>query len=239
MIARRFLMLYFLATPVALANPLMLEMDQARPDAGELQRAKEQLEQPPVRAIVTPLFVPPFHKRENAPALPASFCRGCHQQNPHRSNVRKRAFLNMHSRYIACETCHWRPEGKQLEYAWTKVPGSSRAEGIITPSLKGEPVMIMENTPWARTLKRQWEEADDAGKVEIKAKLHQPLKEKGPGCGACHGNEETLLDYEVLGYKPQQARKLERNPTARFIERTEPQSADEPIRRIHIRDLLE
>ncbi|WP_456412245.1 hypothetical protein [Thiolapillus sp.] len=239
MIIRRFLFLYFLAASIALANPLVQEMDQAQPDAGELQRAKEQLEKSSPEAVETPLFVPPFHKRKVAQALPATFCRSCHQQNPHRSNARKRAFLNMHSRYISCETCHWRPEGEQLAYAWMQVPGSSHARGMIVPRLKGEPVLIAESIPWARVLKQQWEEADEAGKVEIKAKLHHPLREKGPGCGACHGNEDALLDYGLLGYKPQRARELELNPTARFIERTEPRSADEPVRRIHIRDLLE
>ncbi len=239
MIIRCLLVLCFLGASAALANPLEREMDQARPDARELQRAKQQLEKPSPKGVETRLFVPPFHKRKDAPALSATFCRSCHQQYPHRSNVRKRAFLNMHSRYISCETCHWRPEGKQLTYAWAKVLGSSHAQGMIVPGLKGEQALIMENSPWAHALKQKWEEADGAGRIEIKAKLHHPLRTKGPGCGACHGNEDALLDYGMLGYKPQRARELELNPTARFIERTEPQSASDPVRRIHIRDLLE
>ena len=241
---QRFLILYLLlfvltSVSVVAANPLIMEMDQARPDARELQQAREQLQQPLPQPVTEPLFVPPFHKRMDQSPQPTTFCRSCHQRAPHRNDPRKRAFLNMHSRYIACETCHWRPEGGKLGYGWVKVLGSNHSDGMIAPSLEGEPVLILENDSWARKLKQDWEQADDAAKAEIKARLHHPLKQKGPGCGACHGDEASLLDYQALGYEPERARELELDSTARFIGRSEPESKDEPVRRLHIRDLLE
>ncbi|WP_456377529.1 hypothetical protein [Thiolapillus sp.] len=239
MMIRCFLVSYLAWISAAVANPLTMEMDQAQPDAKELQQAREQLQQPLPQPVAEPLFVPPFHKRMDEPSPPATLCRSCHQQAPHRNDPRKRAFLNMHGRHIACETCHWLPEGKKLDYGWVKVLGSDHPDGMIAPSFEGEPVLIRETDSWARKLKQEWEQADDALKAEIKARLHYPLQAKGPGCGACHDDEASLLDFRALGYKPERARELELDPTARFIERTEPVSADEPVRRIHIRDLLE
>jgi len=65
------------------------------------------------------LEVPPFHKRNKATdALAFSFCTTCHISPPHTKNERTRTFMNMHTQYIACETCHFRPENVALSYQW-------------------------------------------------------------------------------------------------------------------------
>jgi len=236
----RILVLFsWLISAVLSANPFTDEVDKAQPDAVELEQAQKQIEQPLPEEITEPLFVPSFHQYADKPGLPATLCLSCHSDAVHRKSPRKRAFLNMHARIIACETCHWKPEEKTLEYRWKKVEGSGHDKGMIIPWLGKKPVITMKNEPWAHKLKQDWDKASDAEKVKIKARLHHPLKQTGPGCGACHRHEDNLLNMQALDYQPGRVRELELNPTARFIERTEPQSEDEPVQRLHLRDLLE
>jgi len=79
-------------------------------------KALEEYKQVKVRGE---LEVPPFHKRGKVDAsLGNSFCSTCHMTPPHTKSVRSRTFMNMHTQYIACETCHFRPEGVQFDYQW-------------------------------------------------------------------------------------------------------------------------
>lgn len=79
------------------------------------------------------LEVPPFHKRGKQDAsLGNSFCMTCHLAPPHTKSIRSRTFMNMHTQYIACETCHFRPENVQLSYQWQ----DTRDTSIVSPEPK-------------------------------------------------------------------------------------------------------
>lgn len=65
------------------------------------------------------LEIPPFHKRGKVDdSLGNSFCTTCHLTPPHTKSLRTRTFMNMHTQYVACETCHFRPEDLRLSYRW-------------------------------------------------------------------------------------------------------------------------
>ncbi|WP_457673107.1 hypothetical protein [Thiolapillus sp.] len=221
------------------ANPYTDAVDAARVDEQALEQARGQLDEPRAEPRKEPLFVPPFHHRVEEQAAAATLCHNCHDIAPHGRNARTRAFLNMHSRKIACETCHWRPEGKTPGYSRARVPGVGPEEGMIAPVLDGEPVLTLADVPWARRLAQDWEQADKAEKARIKARLHQPLEEKGPECTACHDARDSLLDWKALGYEGGRIRELQDNPTAHFLQRTAPESPDDPVVRIQLRDLLQ
>ncbi len=221
------------------ANPFTDAVDKAQPNAEELKQAQQQLEKLLPEEIIEPLFVAAFHQNTAKTVMPKTLCLSCHNDAAHRNSPRKRAFLNMHSRIISCKTCHWQPEEIALNYRWHKIKGTKNIKGLITPWLNDNPVITMEDDPWAHKLKQDWETANNAEKVKIKAQLHQPLQQQGRSCGACHQSEDNLLNLQKLDYKPGRIRALELNSTARFIERTEPKTADEPIQRLHLRDLLE
>ena len=223
------------AAGTAAANPYTEAVDASRPDAEALQQARKQLENPRAKPLTQPLFVPPFHQQAAREERVTSFCRDCHGHAPHHRSARKRAFLNMHGQQIACETCHWRPEGISLDYE--RVPGM--AEEFIAPLVNGKPVMTMAEEPWARRLAQDWEKADKEERVEIKARLHTPLEEKGPDCTACHDDRKGMLDWRRLGYEAGRIRELQENPIARFLQRTEHKTAQDPVIRIELRDLLE
>ena len=227
------------AAGMVAANPYTEAVDAAKVNDAALQQARKQLDHPPAEPRKEPLFVPPFHQRSVPEEAPSVLCHQCHDLTPHRRSVRKRAFLNMHGRQIACETCHWRPEGMSLDYGRVRVTGVQTAEGLIAPLVDGKPVLTLAEEPWARRLAQDWEKADKEERVEIKARLHAPLEEKGPDCTACHDDSKGMLDWRRLGYEAGRIRELQENPIARFLQRTEPETARDPVVRIELRDLLE
>ncbi len=225
-------------TAPASGNPLLEAQESARPALAELERAREQLNQPPVEPLKEPLFVPPFHKRSTDRTLPATFCRACHRTPSHRDNAVKRAFLNMHERYIGCETCHWKAD-RPVSYRWLEMAGSPDERGLIVPYHEGQPVTVTETDPRVQHTRKRWEEADLEDRIFIKARLHHPLEEKGPSCTSCHRMKQPRFDLEALGYDPVRARELYLLPIARFVEESKPEQLDEEVKRIRIRDLLQ
>ncbi len=156
----------------------------------------------------------PFHWRKKNP-LNASevYCTECHTALPHHQNERKRAFLNMHTDYVACETCHFRPDALRLEYGWFdyqlgrlappnaqfwhsgRTPEDNTPVVVhdgkfkIIPLLNGQPVSVSKGHDLAKAIYAQWKQLSAEQKPEFKAKLHGPLSPKGPQCQACHVSE--------------------------------------------------
>ena len=85
----------------------------------QLQKTQKILEEYKEITLRGELEVPPFHKRGKVDdSLGNSFCTTCHLTPPHTKSVRSRTFMNMHTQYVVCETCHFRPEGVPLRYRW-------------------------------------------------------------------------------------------------------------------------
>jgi len=85
----------------------------------QIQKSLKKVEEHKDITLRGDLDVPPFHKRDKTnDSLGHSFCTTCHMSPPHTKSERTRTFMNMHTQYIACETCHFRPENVQLSYQW-------------------------------------------------------------------------------------------------------------------------
>ena len=85
----------------------------------QTQKSLKKVEEHKEVTLRGDLSVPPFHKRgQISDSLEHSFCTTCHMSPPHTKSERTRTFMNMHTQYIACETCHFRPENVQLSYQW-------------------------------------------------------------------------------------------------------------------------
>ncbi len=130
-------------------------------DEQKLQETIEQIEEHSEVTLKENLFVSPFHKRsENRQTDKKAFCHTCHQQLPHSENARKRSFLNMHARYISCESCHFRPEDIPLEYRWVnfnEVTDKTPAKRI-TPFYDNEAVLIFSDHELAKQAEETWED---------------------------------------------------------------------------------
>ncbi len=241
----------------AWAAPLYPDLvERAEVTAKQLDEARKQIREHKAVEVLDELSLPPFHHREvkvqvGRPPL----CMLCHLSLPHRENERTRTFLNMHSRYLSCETCHLQPKGVKLEYRWLaddgSAPGQPVADAVsvaedeqipsiipqpgarIAPFSHGEVALIFQEHPLAKEVKRVWQEGSPEEKSRLKARLHTPLEKKGPECKACHGEESPLLDLEALGASPQQLRAIRQNTIVRFFNRFE-----EDDERLRIDELL-
>lgn len=98
--------------------------------AEQIQKSRKTLEEYKKVTVRGELEVPPFHKRGKVDdSLGNSFCTTCHMTPPHTKSLRTRTFMNMHTRYVACETCHFRPEGVELTYQWQDTRDASLVSG--------------------------------------------------------------------------------------------------------------
>lgn len=238
------------------ATPLFVERaEAARPDREALVKAERQVREHKEVEPREVLAVPPFHKRVAALGSESeTYCQGCHRPLPHSKKPRTRSFLNMHSRFIACETCHFRPEDTALEYRWLDYPArreapvdaqrfrtgrnldnSLRIDGRvkIAPFHRGEPAVTFPGSEFAERVARIWRDGDIAAKARLKARIHAPLQEKGPECTACHTEERPLLDLVALGASVEQALAIRRHLLPQFFARFK-----EDDERLKITDIL-
>lgn len=228
--------------------PLYLSlMEFARPKPEEILEALQQMQE---KSIVEPkgeLKLKPFHQRSDEKLKtkmePAeqSFCRSCHLSLPHQENIRSRTFNNMHSRFLACESCHIKEAiwvEKRLELNWfdlqkrsiLSAPESpfhidqSLAAGLVTSSIRispfyqQRPAIISRQHLYVERLMEDWELADETQRATLKARVHQPLRKQGAVCKDCH-SPNGLLDLGALGADEKRQSSFENNSIAVFFRR--------------------
>ncbi|MCK5829488.1 MAG: hypothetical protein KAH20_04225 [Methylococcales bacterium] len=218
--------------------------------AEKLQKSRDKVKEHKDIKVLDELEIPPFHKRDEweKDSLSKTFCTGCHLSPPHTKNLRSRAFLNMHTEFIACETCHMRPENVTFTYQWLDY----RTKQVLTPSValfrqainkddipkraeekvrktdvmdkiapfyKNEMALILRDHDFAKESLNIWKEGGFEDKVTRRAKIHAPLKEKGPECKVCHQTEEPLLDLKALGANKKQVKRMQTHIIPQFFKR--------------------
>ena len=142
----------------------------------------------------------------------------------------------MHSRYISCETCHFKPKNIQLEYQWLNFNNDSNKTSVkrITPFYNKEAVIIFSDHELAMQAKQTWENEPSIEKAKLKLQLHTPLNNKGPECLDCHNNKNQFLDLTALGFTKKEITKLQQHSIPRFFSRF---SKEE--QRLRMSDLLQ
>lgn len=212
----------------------------------ELSDAKKSLKELKEVKLIDDLPMKPYHKRvKSQPPLKASFCFTCHNRLPHSKNDNSRTFLNMHTGFIACEVCHLKPsEGTPLEYVMEieeagkedgNAPAGKRAvKKMIIPYFQGEAASLAGDHPYVKEIENKWKDLSSEEKAHLKARLHKPLKDKGPLCGDCHSKRQKILNFKALGYPDKRMKELEQNKIAGFLDKVKDKK-----KRIKITDLLE
>jgi len=257
-----FVMIFsFMACQQAVADSLYQQwVNQAEPDDKQLQESLKKIKEHKEIEMRGELFTPIFHQRSESPETSKQpVCMACHQKLPHRKNERSRTFMNRHSQYIACETCHMRPEKIKLEYQWLAYDGDEAGQMIanpeyqenkldkenrrkklipqpgarVAPFYSDRPVLEFKDDEFARKIKADWKDASERERAGIHARLHMPLEKKGVECQQCHGKENPMLDLIALGATDEQIEKIQRNTIVRFFVRFK--KDDE---RIRIKELL-
>ena len=244
-------LIYFLclclAAFTAAAAPLYVEqVNLAATEKQKLQEAHKQIKEHKDIILKEDIFVSPFHKQSQKEVTDKkSFCQTCHQDPPHNKDKRKRSFLNMHSRYISCETCHFFPENVRLEYRWLNFNTTSNkssnktAAKRITPFYNEEAAIIFSDHELAIQAKETWNNKSGIAvlnreRAKLKLRLHTPLSEEGPECLDCHNSKDPLLDLESLGFDKKEITKLQQHAIPRFFSRFK-----EEEQRLRMSDLLQ
>ena len=236
------------------------QVDQAEPDDKQLRDALKKIKEHKEIESQGEIFTPIFHQRsELLETSKQPVCVDCHQELPHRKNERSRTFMNNHSQYIACETCHMRPEKLKLEYRWlaydgdmagqmiavstnqkNKVDKENRKQSLIprsgariAPFYNDKPVLEFKGDEFASKIKADWKDASKKERAGIHARLHTPLEDKSAECQKCHGKENPMLDLKALGASEKQIGKIQRNTIVRYFARFKKDD-----QRIRLKDLL-
>jgi len=212
----------------------------------QIEDSKKKLAEHKELVLHEELKIASFHRRGQLKAsLEHSSCTGCHLSPPHTKSERTRTFMNMHTQFIACETCHFRPKDKQLSYQWedtrdglvikgkTKLfrqvtsadeNSKTRATALhnfykITPFYQKESVVLRKEGAFNQETQQIGEKGTQEEKVHRRALIHAPLEEKGPECSACHDEKNDFLDLASLGASTYQQDKIYNNMIAQFFAR--------------------
>ena len=155
-----------------------------------------------------------------------SVCIRCHGAVPHDKAKTIRAFLNMHAFYMACETCHVRPEvagegpwvfkwyDKQNGNAIPAPPGVSTLDESMygNYSAKMSPGKIGSdgqfrflNGPkelaFVNKYLKEEDQLDDTQKSKMKKVIHRNVNEDPLLCDGCHTiKKEPYLPFLEMGY---------------------------------------
>jgi len=243
---------YFFSLTFVHAESYYLQaVKSAQVSAEKLQESRDKVKEHKDIKVQDEIEIPPFHKRNEwqKDSLSKTFCTTCHLSPPHTKNLRARAFLNMHTEFIACETCHMRPENVSFKYQWLdyrsqqvvepsvnlfrqkireeddrkkKEEEDARKTDVmvkIAPFLANEKALILRDHAFAEETGKSWKKGTLEERVAQRAKIHAPLKEKGSECKACHQKEEPMLDLQALGANEKQTRSMQRHIVPQFFKR--------------------
>jgi len=241
-------------------------VNKAKPDQETLEKAYKQIEEHKDIKVKNDLSVSPFHK-QNLPKKTTKqpLCLTCHLPLPHRENVRSRSFLNMHSHYIACETCHLQPKNYAFDYRWLAYEGEQAGQIVstrlakiakpgeplpsivpilgarIAPFFQDKPALIFKGGTETKEISKQWEDGTKEEKSFLKAALHTPLEKEGRECKECHRDEDEPgpLDLRSLGASDEQRKAISQNIIAQFFRRYKDGNEHKDEERIRMTDLLE
>lgn len=178
-----------------------------------------------------------FHHIVDYPETPEELqqnCFICHSNLPHTKTKKIRAMLNMHSNYLACETCHLNiTEGESVIYKWDS-PIEKDPKGAffgtsydpesgellythdnfskIAPFYKkGEQLtstLHMQNAPLAKEYMKIKNTLSPEQRDEMMKKFHVDIRPKGSECQTCHASK-GLLDFKSLGFSEKRIVDLE------------------------------
>ncbi|GBE05436.1 hypothetical protein BMS3Abin10_01067 [bacterium BMS3Abin10] len=150
-----------------------------------------------------------------------SYCITCHGDMPHDNLKEIRAFLNMHSFFINCQTCHVKLEKAKtrLTYKWydrttgdlvdspvmEAAPGMYKAKIIPLEIVNGKYQRLdaKEKIEFANEYREREQTLTEAQKSRAKKLIHKRVSPQPHICEDCHQRENPLLPLRTLGYPEQ------------------------------------
>jgi len=164
-----------------------------------------------------------------------SYCVECHGDMPHDQIRELRAFLNMHSFFISCQTCHVKLEGAERtdEFRWYdrrtgviipspvafEEPGTYKSKIIPFERINGQLQRIdsEERTSFAHEFKTSRETLTEAQRTKAKKIVHKIVSKQPYICEDCHNSKNPLLPLEKLGYPQKRVESILSNEVVGLI----------------------
>ena len=264
---RMFILVFLLIVKSTLAANVSLHQQQIEnitPNQAAVDLSTKKVHDHKDVEIQEKFVIPEFHKQAGEfETAPNSFCRTCHAPLPHKTQLRTRAFNNMHVRFIACETCHFANE--KLTFRWFDMEKQQPVSGEnllriskdidnekqrpnnpkIAPFLNDARIFILKNDAFAKQIAEKWKNGSETEKAMLHAKIHAPLywqktdkqtaekTHQGTPCQECHNDKKSKLDLSALGADEKQVQAIQTHIISRFLEHYK---TDE--QRIIIREML-
>lgn len=155
----------------------------------------------------------PYPHLDNAP-----LCLKCHGNYCHEKSEKFRSFYNMHTFYLACETCHIRiPPEQTVTFTWfddksgkeinTLLGERGRYNAKIVPVKAGK---RLDDFPRKQLALEYMQRKNSYSKNEKEAaqkKLMSHISEKALTCRECH-KKDGYLNFSRLGYNQLRIEKL-------------------------------
>lgn len=146
-----------------------------------------------------------FSDEENA-----TICLKCHGNFCHKKSKDFRAYYNMHTFYIACETCHIRKkEGEKIVFKWfddksgdvvKELIGSAGNYGAkIVPVKAGQRLDKFPEEELAIDFMKNQDTYTEEEKKKIQDQLMQHISKEPVACRECH-QRRGYLNFKKLGY---------------------------------------
>ncbi|GBE04006.1 hypothetical protein BMS3Abin09_00930 [bacterium BMS3Abin09] len=147
-----------------------------------------------------------------------SYCVKCHGDIPHDAVKEIRAFLNMHTFFVGCQTCHIKLEGKNKTgvFKWynrmsgeivdspvkTARPGTYKAKIIPFERVNGQLQRIDndERIAFALEYSKREKTLTEGQKSRAIKLIHKLVSKKPVQCEECHQKDNPLLPFEAIGY---------------------------------------
>jgi cytochrome b subunit of formate dehydrogenase len=160
-------------------------------------------------------------------------CNVCHAALPHVEDRKDRAYLNLHSRFMTCESCHAdRSRIDAGQYRWVDLRKEKKGEpdtpfhllsepknigednysSYIALVLAGNPLFDDRTSPRALEFENSPVVMNQSRMNELKDRFHDRINgnaENALSCGDCHTKEgEGVVDFKKLGFDEDRIREL-------------------------------
>jgi len=178
---------------------------------------------------------PHFHLVDEAARVDfekTSMCVRCHGNYSNIKSEKYRAYYNMHSFFLACETCHIRKgDRKGVAFKWF-----DDTTGEVVATLNGRngsygaKIIPVQKGTWGEKRLDEYPQAEEAlayiknrdsyseaEKKELKKKFMCQVSKEPVVCKECH-QQNGYLNYRQLGYDEKRAAELSSNQIVKLLE---------------------
>ena len=156
-----------------------------------------------------------------ADAYNAPLCLRCHGNFCHIKSEKLRSFYNMHTFFLACETCHLRPAADEsFIFNWfddktgallKEIQGTNGNYGAkIVPVKEGTRLDVFPKEALALDYMNMKDTYSEDEKKKKQDELMAHITKEPITCEECH-QEKSYLDYAALGYDPLRSAQLSSN----------------------------